>query len=261
MARNFCRHFFVTLLFIFFMLFHQEVIPSFTALSIPLLLISSLLGIVVSETFFMKALSETETTTITITGMLYTPIVVVISVLFCKEILTPFEMFGGLFIVSGSLLAFPRFALFADIQQHRRGYLYAVLSVVAAAIGAVTMKPLLAETDLLGLLVLRIAIALPFLMLISRLRNGCVLVEIFRAPSQGYRYLLSGAFFSDFLGTYYWATSMQSESVALVSMLGQTSIIFVLFFSRFLLSERITTIKIISVLVIFAGTLVTTVFD
>ncbi len=261
MARNFCRHFFVTLLFIFFMLFHQEVIPSFTALSIPLLLISSLLGIVVSETFFMKALSETETTTITITGMLYTPIVVVISVLFCKEILTPFEMFGGLFIVSGSLLAFPRFGLFADIHQHRRGYLYAVLSVIAASIGAITMKPLLAETDLLGLLVLRIAIALPFLMLISRWRNGCVLLEIFRAPPKGYGYLLGGAFFSDFLGTYYWAKSIQSESVALVTILGQTSIIFVLFFSRFLLSERITTIKIISVLVIFIGTLVTTVFD
>ena len=261
MARNFCRHFFVTLLFIFLMLFHREVMPSFATLSIPLLLISSLLGIVVSETFFMKALSETETTAITITGMLYTPIVVVISVLFCKEILTPFEMFGGLFIVSGSLLAFPRFVLFADIQQHRRGYLYAVLSVVAASIGAVTMKPLLAETDLLGLLVLRIAIALPFLMLISRWRNGCVLLEIFRAPPKGYRYLLGGAFFSDFLGTYYWATSMQSESVALVTMLGQTSIIFVLFFSRFLLSERITTIKIVSVLVIFVGMLVTTVFE
>jgi drug/metabolite transporter (DMT)-like permease len=261
MARNFCRHCFVTLLFIFLMLFQGEAIPSFATLSVPLLLISSLLGIVVAETFFLKALSETETTAISITGMLYTPIVVLISVLFCKEILTLFEMIGGLFIVSGSLLAFPRFALFDDIQQHRRGYLYGVLSVVASSIGAVTMKPLLVETDLLGLLVLRIAIALPFLMLISRWRNGCVLLEIIRASPQGYRYLLGGAFFSDFLGTYYWATSMQSESVALVTMLGQTSIIFVLFFSRCLLSERITTIKIVSILVIFLGMLVTTVFE
>jgi len=181
------------------MVFQQEMMPSFATLSIPLLLISSLFGIVVSETFFMKALSETETTTITITGMLYTPIVVIISVLFCKEILTPFEMFGGLFIISGSLLAFPRFALFADIQQHRRGYLYAVLSVVAAAIGAVTMKPLLAETDLLGLLVLRIAIALPFLMLISRWRNGCVLLEIFRALPRGTDICLAGLFSAIFL--------------------------------------------------------------
>ncbi len=260
-ARNFCRHFFVTILFISIMLFRGEAIPSFANLSIPLLVLSSILGIVVSETFFMKALSETDTSAITIAGMLYTPIVILISALFLKEILTTFEMIGGLFIVSGSLLAFPRFALFEDIQRHRRGYFYAVLSVAAAAVGTITMKPLLADTDLLGIIILRIAIALPFLIIISNCRNGCVILELFRTPVKGFGFLLGGAFFSDFLGTYFWATSMQSENVSLVTMLGQSSIIFVLLFSRLLLSERITTIKITATTVIFVGMLVTTIFE
>ena len=74
----------------------------------------------------MKALSETETATIAIAGMLYTPIVVLISTLFLKEILTPFEMVGGLWVADMSLSGGPKLPgcrRRADALAAERGWL------------------------------------------------------------------------------------------------------------------------------------------
>lgn len=100
-------------------------------------------------------------------------------------------------------------------------------------------------------------------MSISSGESAALLSAFFWAPGIVLMKKGGGGLFivSDFLGTYFWAVSMQSENVSLITMLGQTSILFVLLFSRLLLAEHITTIKIAATLVIFIGMLVTTVFE
>ena len=118
-ARNFCRHLFVTILFLLLIISQRQFVPSLGDISLQLLFLSSIFGIVLSETFFMKALSETEAATITIAGTLYTPIVVIFSIFFLQEALTSLQLVGGLFIIAGSLLAFPRFSFFYDLRKHQ----------------------------------------------------------------------------------------------------------------------------------------------
>ncbi len=220
-----------------------------------LLLISSgMLGIGIGDTLFFKSLNRIGAGLSAIVVCMYSPFIIILSVIWLGERITIFQGFGALIIISAVLLTTQA----KHGQKIQRvdllfGILWGVLATAAMAVGIVMIKPLLGRSPVLWSIEIRLIGGMVSLIIITLFHPSRrkVLSSLFSARS--WIYTLSGSFVGTYLAMLAWLAGMKFTQASIASALNQTSTIFVFAFAAIFLHEPITLRRMAAILLAVSG--------
>ena len=239
---------FVVLFFIFDIPFWLSGLESLDYYKI---IISGVLGMGIADLLFIKALSQIGANRVAIVNCFEPGVVYLFSVLMLGSFLTPKQLFGFLVVVVALLIiSYEKDDIEIASSIKRRGVLTQVLAVVLSSFGIVLIKPVLSKLNAsiasqLWVTFFRLFPGFIFtwivfmfkknkLKLLIPLKNKSICLKIIIASGLG-----------TFLALSFWIigyTNIQKPPVA--SILGQTSVLFIIVLSYFFLNEKISKTKL-----------------
>lgn len=237
-------------------LFREPLLPRLSLHDYTCFIASGILGMAIGDTLFFASLNRIGASLSAIVSYMYSPALVILSILLLKETLSPFQ-FIGIFLILAALLTATRIELPQNLTRGRllTGILLGVLSTLATAIGVIIIKPLLAQNSVLWVTLIRLLAALISLFIITLLlpERRVLLSSLFIRKGIGYPILAT------ILGTYLaltvWLGGMKFTRVSIAAPLNQLSNIFIFILAALLLKEPITLRKIVAIVIAFAGAL------
>jgi drug/metabolite transporter (DMT)-like permease len=219
-----------------------------------LLLASGVIGIGLADTLFFKSLNLIGAGLSAIVDCLYSPFVIGLSILFLEENMSGLQLVGVLLIISAILAI----SLQKNIKSISRrdfiwGILLGVFSIALMAIGIVMVKPLLNRSPVLWVVMVRLLAGCISLGLIILFCSDCKKITASLMSFKNWRFMLPGSFLGAFLALILWIAGMKYTQASTASALNQTSSIFVFVLAAIFLKEPINRIRVIGIVLAFAG--------
>jgi len=205
-----------------------------------LLGISAVLGITIADTCFLKALNLLGAGRNAVLDCLYSPFVIVLSVIFLQESFGLKQAMGFVLIVGGVLMATAS-SQRDPISKSKlwRGLGYGSLSMLFMAIGVVISKPLLADTSPIAVSAWRLLIGLlggvVWVVVSGRSRRS---IAVFRGPLPWVS-ITMGAVLGAWLALMVWMAGFKYTEASTASILNQTSVIFIVVLAAIFLREPV----------------------
>lgn len=216
---------------------------------LPWILFSGFLGIGIGDSLYFKSLNAIGAARMAVAQTLYTPFVILLSMLFLGERLSPVQIAGVGCVLAGILFVTYTPALEpADRKRLGEGVFYAGLSVLAMAAGIVTAKPLLERYDFLWVVLLRIVGGLLGLVVFMAWRiRPSALMAAYRGVHH-WPTVIAGAVVGMYVSTMLWLAGYKYTQASIAAVLNEMAALFILALSVLFLRERVTPRQ-------FAGTL------
>ena len=223
-----------------------------------MLAFSGLMGIGLADTLFFAALARLGPGFLAVVECAYAPFVVLVSVFWLQEELAPPFYFGAVAVVIGLALATLEPADEGSRDEGRKGWwegvFLAVFAVAAMAVGIVSVKPVLERSNLIEATQVRLVLGTLGILAWAPLSGSMMKVGQVLAPGPHWRTLLPGAFLGTYVAMILWVGGMKYTSEAAVAgVLSQTSTIFTLILSAWLLKEKMSVRKVAGAMVAMAG--------
>ncbi len=222
-----------------------------------LLFCSGALGIGISDAIVLRSMRFLRASHVAILECLFSPFVILLSMIFFGERPTPLMMCGGLFII-GSLLFLrddePSGAASEGESIHlAKGALLMAAGLFSMAIGIVAVKPFFQELPLFSIVTLRMAGGLTAAtLLFIRLPNKRQLLsQVINTPHKPQ--LFGACFFSSYLSIILWIASYKYLQATVAALLNQTSTVFTVLLAVLFLREKLTREKIFATIAAFFG--------
>lgn len=228
--------------------------PDFSAREYGLLILSGVLGITLADGMFLRCLNLMGAGRSAIISCLYSPFVLILSMLFLSERVT-WLRFGGFVLILGGiiLVGFERPQNHKSRRELRTGALIGVAAVGFMAAGIVMIKPLTEAYPVLHVCEIRLAGgvmgALVYLIVRGRLAAE---IALFRQPLPWVP-MIVGSILGAYLAMLMWLTGFKYADASVAAILNQTSTIWVIVLSAMFLREPLTLHRIIGVLIAFSG--------
>ena len=224
-----------------------------------LLLASGALGIGISDTLFFMCLNRLGAGLTAIIDCLYSPFIIIMSIIWLGESLTLFQVIGAVMIISAVLTAVNR----KGVPGLKRrdlwiGVGYGTLAMATNALGLIMIKRVLEQSPLFWVTEVRIfggLLVLLLVLLFNPHRNK--IIGSLRLTG-GWKYTISGSFIGTYIAMVLWLGGMQLERASITAALNQTSSIFVFIFAWLILKEKITIPKIIGIILAVGGVMLIT---
>jgi len=253
---SFC---FIVLFFVFEIPFW---LPGLETLDYYKIIISGVLGMGLADLLFIKALSQIGANRVAIVNCFEPGVVYLFSILMLGSFLTPKQLFGFLVVVAALLIiSYEKDDLEIASLIKRKGMLTQILAVIVSSFGIVLIKPVLSK--------LNASIASQLWVTFFRLFPGFVFTWILFVFKKNKAALLIplkkkstclkiivGSGLGTFLALSFWIvgyTNIQKPPIA--SILGQTSVLFIIILSYFFLNEKISKTKLGAMVIALFGVL------
>jgi drug/metabolite transporter (DMT)-like permease len=222
-------------------LFGQNLLRAAPVNEYLLLIASGFIGIGVADTFYFKSLNRMAAGIVAIIACLYSPTIIVLSVIFLDETLTLIQIVGALLIIVAVLTGVNRRGL-ENVTRNDLfwGMLFGMIGVVANGTGIVMVKQLLERSPLLWVTEVRLlagCVSLALVLLAFPKRRQ-MLASLFSMAS--WKYTFFGSFFGTYVAMVLWLGGMKYTQASIASVLNQTSNIFIVILAALILKERIT---------------------
>lgn len=261
-ALNLFKNSFAAILFLpTLWFFHIPLIRNVPGGSYFLLIVSGIIGIGLSDTFFFTSLNRIGAGLSAIVTSTYSPFIITLSIIFLGERLTVLQIFGIVAIVFAVLLTI-YVKGFGKVTRRDLlwGIFWGLLATASNAVGIVMIKPLLERSPLLWVTEIRLIAGAFSLVLITLLHpSRRTIITSLLVPS-GWIYTVSGSFMGAYLAMLIWLAGMKFTLASTASALNQTSTIFVFILGAIFLNEPITlkrlfaiTFAILGIFLIFLG--------
>lgn len=237
-------------------IFHESLIRPVPLSEYMFFLLSGVIGIAIGDTLFFASLNRIGAGLSAIVDCLYSPSIIILSVLWLGEKLTLLQGLGALLIISAVLCT-------TRLQQEGKikrpdllwGILWGVLAMAAMAVGIVMIKPLLEETPLLWVIEIRLIGGLVSLVLITLFHPSGRKIISSLFSSGSWRYTIGGSFCGTYLAMLAWLAGMKFTQASIAAALNQTSTIFLFVFASLFLHEPITPRRILAIALAVCGAL------
>ncbi len=226
--------------------------PSFEWWSLLLAILSGVLGIAVADTMFFRALNALGAGRTGIIGNLFSPFVIVLSMLFLGERLSLMQFWGFLLVMIGVVLVNQRQATeVLTPAQLKRGLSYGIGAIFLNAAGIVMAKPVLEREPFFWVALVRLSAALLPMLWLWRVLPAHHRVPSLRALP--WPLLIAGAFFGQYLAMLFWLAGYKYTQASIASVLNETASVFILIFAWMFLKERLSRRKLIGVMCTLCG--------
>lgn len=214
--------------------------PALPGGTLPLALVSGLLGIGIGDTLYFRALNAIGAGRMAVTQTLYSPGVILLSALFLGERLRPWQLAGVALVLGGVVLATYRPGSDRlDARHLRIGAAYGALSVLLMAAGVVIAKPLLERYDFLWIVTLRIAGGLlGMLALVAWRRSGAQLAAQIRAVRH-WPQVLAGSVLGAYVSMMLWLAGYKYTQASIAAVLNELAAVFIIVLAALVLREQV----------------------
>jgi len=239
-----------------------------------LALASGFLGIAVADTLYFVALARLGAGRMGVIGNAYSPMVIVLSMLWLGERLNLWQVIGFLLVTAGVLVIAQRprparVVVGAPVpppdpqppngtppaksdHSHALAILTGVAAIVLMAVAIVMIKPVL-ETRLLGwVTLLRLFGAILGLVLIAALRRQLHLLRA-RGRRIDWKLLATAAFFGQCLSMVLWLAGYKYAPASIAAVLNETASVFILLLAWWWLREPLGRRGVIGVALTLPG--------
>ena len=236
--------------------FHRSLFPEVPLSTYGLFLLSGFLGIAVSDTLFFMALNILGASLTAIVDCFYSPFIIIFSFAFLGEKLNAAQMTGILLIIAAVLsIAWTSRKENTRIAKTDlwKGIAFGIAAMFFVAIGIVMIKPILAKTDVLWATEIRLAggvLGLLPIIAFHRKRRE-ILRPLFRVSN--WKTLIPGSLLGSFLSLLLWVAGMKYALASVAGILNQMTTVFIFILAAIFLKEKVTTRRIIAVILAFAG--------
>jgi len=196
---------------------------------------SAVLGLTIGDTLFFAGLQRIGASVAAVTDCAYSPVVVVMSVLFLNETPKIALLWGAPLVIAGLLVVSwqPRILAVGQVKVDRKGVWLAIAGVVATAMGVVVAKPALGRSDLIEATTVRMLFGtvtvLAWQASTGDLRKG---LELFR-PQPLWRWMLPATVAGTYISMVLWLGGIKYTEASTAALLNQMATVFLLILSRF----------------------------
>jgi len=234
------------------MIFEGLTLPILTQSQFWIIIFSGFVGIMLADYFYLRALQLIGASLTGITGSLYSPFVVGLSLLLLGESLQFWQYFGMFLVLAGVVLVGYRKKSLLIKHPPIKGFIYATFAVFFTALGIVIIKPVSNEVSFFWLILIR-----SFGGFVTMLIYGVLLKKSLSiwhvVKAKGGKWLILGALIGQYISMMVWVAGYKYTSASIASILNETASIFILILSWLMLGENITVRKVIGVLITITG--------
>jgi len=219
-----------------------------------LVALSGVIGIAISDTLFFYCLNLLGAGLTAIVDCLYSPFVILFSILFIGEKMALRQVIGVILILSAVLLVSQKKEDGTPSRKNLSlGIGVGTLAMVTMAGGIVMIKPLLDSAPVLWVILLRMGTATIVLtgFLAFHPRRGPICRPL--AVLSHWRIMVPSAILGAFLGNIAWIAGMKLTKASVAAPLNQLNTIFIFILAAIFLSEKVTKGKIIAVILATIG--------
>ena len=228
------------------------------------ILISGVLGMGLADVLFIYALSQIGANRIALINCFEPVVIYILSSIFLGTILNIGQLIGFLVvIISLLIMTYEKVTNELDKYIKRKGILLQISAVILSSIGIVMIKPVLLKINN----DINIQLWLTFFRLLPGMITAWIVLLFQKKKirlSQPFLQLnfIIKILFSSILGTFialsFWIIGYANiEHPPVASILGQTSVIFIILLSWFFLKEKITKQRIVAMLFALSGVILT----
>jgi drug/metabolite transporter (DMT)-like permease len=235
------------------------VVEGTTLPSIPLdhlgvILLSGLLGIAAGDTLYFRALNAIGASRIAVAQALYSPFVILLSMLWLGERLGPWQFAGvGLVLAGIVLVTWSRERQSVDARALRIGVAWAVISVFLMALGVVIAKPMLEQHSFLWVVTLRVAAGFVgmFTIAVGR-RQLMALWRAYRGVTH-WPAIVAGGITGTYISMMMWLAGYKYTQASIAAVLNELAAVFILPLAVIFLRETVQPRQAFGVLLALAG--------
>lgn len=227
-------------------------LPALTGAQLALSLASGVLGIAVADTLYFRALNELGAGRMGVVGNLYSPLVLVLGLVFLDERLGPWQWLGFV-LVAGGVALVARPARRASSAPHSlRGVGIGLASIALMALSIVMLKHVLEAQPLLWISLLRLAGAVAGLALLRtwpRMRRHFQFV----AAQVPWPRLVVAALCGQGLSMVLWLGGYKYAPAAVAAILNESASVFLVILGALWLREPLGRRALAGVALTFTG--------
>ncbi len=219
---------------------------------------SGYLGIAVADTLYLQALREIGASRTAIVASLYSPFVVLLSIVFLGEQMQVWQWIGFILVLTGILVVvYQRAQTEVDSKQIVTGAILAACSVFLTAAGVVAMKPILANDGFFWLVTLRMLAGVVgmLLYLIVRKQTGQT-ITVLRHGQHRWPSIIVASFCGSYIALIFWLGGFKYADASVASVLNETANVFIVLMAALFLREALNLRKVLGVILTFCGVLV-----
>ena len=239
-------------------LIEKFALPELTIKQWLIVALSGYVGIAIADTFYLKSLKYIGAGRTAIVGSLYSPFVVILSILFLSEQLLLWQWFGFVLVLLGVLIVtYQRNNQEIEKSLMIKGSLFAASSVFLNASSVVVIKPILEGDGFFWLVSLRMLAGL-FGMWVYLFIRGQVqqTVSEIASPGHNWKGIAAASIFGGYIALLFWLAGFKYTEASTASVLNETSTIFIVLMAWVFLKERLSWRKIIGVMMTFVGVVI-----
>jgi drug/metabolite transporter (DMT)-like permease len=241
-------------------LLHGWTLPSIAPAQIVLTMASGFIGIALADTLYFRALNELGAARMGVIGNLYSPFVILLSVVFLGERLSAMQCAGFALVSLGVVVIARSKASAAHVPTDAapltpdappiasasaltptpirplRGVLFGVLSISLMAIAIVMVKRVLEAQPLIWVTAIRLVGAVGGLLLLALITNNLRRLRP-RGLHIDWRLLLTAAFIGQFTAMICWLAGYKYTKASIAAILNETSSVFIVLLAWLWLRE------------------------
>lgn len=234
------------------------VLPDLTLLSWVIVVASGYFGIAVADTLYLQALRVIGASRTAIVASLYSPFVVLLSIVFLSETMRYWQWLGFVLVLAGILVVvYQKSTQELSSNVMIKGALLAAFSVFLTAAGVVAMKPILASDGFFWLVTLRMLAGVVGMMMYLFLRGRIMSTyQTVFYDEHKWRSIIVASCFGSYLALLFWLGGFKYADASVASVLNETANIFIVLMASLFLREPLSRRKLLGVGLTFSGVLV-----
>lgn len=235
--------------------------PGFPAEDLAWAAASGVLGIALGDTLYFRALKRLGASRMGVAQTLYSPFVILLSVIFLGERLRWWQLVGLVLVLLGiAMVSYAGGSKVLAPRQAMVGFAIAAASVLAMAAGIVIAKPLLLRHEFLWVVFLRTAAGVLGMLLVVALRRQWGEIAAACRRVRDWRPVFAGGFCGTYLAMMIWLAGYKYTDMAVAAVLNELAAVFILLLAVLFLRERVgarqlygTLLAVLGVALVVAG--------
>jgi drug/metabolite transporter (DMT)-like permease len=229
-------------------------LPHYSISELGIVLLSGCIGVAVADTWFFRALNLMGASRTGIVASLFSPFVIVLSILFLGESLKLWQVFGFMLVMGGILLVtWQRSRQEKDSQHIRKGVIYGVAAVFLMAVGIVMVKGILETRPFIWTVQLRLLGGLAGMVIYIALRGQRLQVARSFSRSLPWVPIIAGSFLGSYLSMILWLAGYKLIPASVASILNESANAWIVLLAWLILHESLGLRKISGLLMTAAG--------
>lgn len=240
------------------LLFEGLTLPSLRFSEWLILIASGYLGIAVADTWYLMALRNLGAGRTAIVASLYSPFVVILSIVFLAERLLLWQWLGFALVIAGIIVVvYQRAYQNIDRKAMFVGIGLAAASVFLTAAGVVAMKPILNNDGFFWMVSLRMLAGIAGMLIFIVLSKQAVNTwRVVRYGQHRWKSIIIGSVCGSYLALLFWLGGFKYADASVASVLNETSNVFIVVMACLFLGESLSKRKVVGFGLTFLGVMI-----